>query len=223
MDPKLEAGWKSVLSNEFEKDYFVQLQCFLDQENDTHTIYPPSDRIFAAFERTSFHNIKVVIIGQDPYHGPNQANGLCFSVSEGIKHPPSLANIFKELHTDIGLPIPKSGNLEKWADQEVLLLNASLTVRAAQAGSHQKKGWEQFTDTIISRISEENKDVIFLLWGSFAQAKAKLIDQKKHHILQAPHPSPLSAYRGFLGCKHFSKTNEILKSLGKQEIDWKTE
>ncbi len=223
VDPKIEAGWKSVLSDEFEKDYFLNLKDFLREEKNQQTVYPPGNRIFAAFDHTPFKQVKVVILGQDPYHGPGQANGLCFSVFDGIKHPPSLVNIFKEIHSDLGHPYPVSGNLEKWADQGVLLINATLTVRANQAGAHQNKGWEQFTDRVIEKISQENENIIFLLWGSFAQAKSKLIDSSKHHILKAPHPSPLSAYRGFLGCKHFSKANEILKSIGKTEIDWKIE
>ncbi|MGD0712043.1 MAG: uracil-DNA glycosylase, partial [Bacteroidales bacterium] len=177
-------------------------------------------QIFSAFNHTPFNNVKVVIIGQDPYHGKGQANGLCFSVNDGINKPPSLVNIFKELHDDLGVKIPTSGNLEKWADQGVLLLNATLTVRASQAGSHQNKGWENFTDAVIRALSDERDGLIFILWGAFAQAKQKLIDVSKHHILKAAHPSPFSAYNGFFGCKHFSKTNELLKQMGKEEINW---
>jgi uracil-DNA glycosylase len=183
-------------------------------------VYPPGKYIFSAFNHTPFSNVKVVIIGQDPYHGPGQANGLCFSVSDGIPMPPSLVNIFKEIQNDLGYPIPKSGNLERWADQGVLLLNAMLTVRANQPGSHHDKGWEKFTDSVIHHISLHKEGVVFLLWGKFAQAKESLINTEKHHVLKAAHPSPFSAHSGFMGCKHFSKTNELLKAQSKEKIDW---
>ena len=220
---KIHPEWHNLLKDQFQMEYFTNLQKFLLEEKKNHTIYPADKHIFAAFDRTALSQIKVVILGQDPYHGPNQSHGLCFSVNDSIKQPPSLRNIFKELHSDLGITYPTSGNLEKWADQGVFLLNATLTVRAHQAGSHQKKGWEQFTDTVIKRISDETNNVVFLLWGNYAIAKSKLIDHEKHHILRATHPSPLSAYRGFFGCKHFSKTNEILSSLQLTPIDWSLE
>jgi uracil-DNA glycosylase len=216
----IEESWKNLLFNEFQSDYFNKLKEFLVEEKKLYKIYPPGNKIFAAFEYTPFDDVKVVILGQDPYHGEKQANGLCFSVSDGIKQPPSLVNIFKEIESDLGLKMSDSGNLEKWAKQGVLLLNATLTVRANQAGSHQNKGWELFTDNVIRLLSENKKELVFILWGSYAQAKAKIIDVSKHHILKSVHPSPLSVYRGFFGCKHFSKTNEILKSLGKEPINW---
>ncbi len=216
----IEESWKNLLINEFQSDYFYKLKEFLVEEKKHYLIYPPGNKIFAAFEHTTFDNVKVVILGQDPYHGEGQANGLCFSVSAGIRQPPSLVNIFKEVESDLGIKMSDSGNLEKWAMQGVLLLNATLTVRANQAGSHQNKGWEIFTDNVIRTLSDNKKDLIFILWGSYAQAKAKIIDNSKHHILKSVHPSPLSVYRGFYGCKHFSKTNEILKSLGKDPINW---
>ncbi len=218
--PVIEESWGLVLKEEFDKPYFKSLKEFLVEERKTHVVYPPGKLIFSAFNHTPFKNVKVVIIGQDPYHGPGQANGLCFSVSDGIKMPPSLVNIFKEIQNDLGYPIPLSGNLERWADQGVLLLNAMLTVRANEPGSHQGKGWEAFTDSVIKHISTGKEDVVFLLWGKYAQAKEQLIDGSKHHILKAAHPSPFSAYNGFMGCKHFSKVNEILIVQGKQEIDW---
>lgn len=216
---KIEESWLSVLSAEFEKDYFRQLKVFLENEKKQAQIFPPGSRIFAAFNYTPFDKVKVVIIGQDPYHGFGQANGLCFSVSDGIRKPPSLVNIFKEIQEDVGIPVPESGNLENWAKQGVLLLNATLTVREGAAGSHQGKGWEQFTDTVIKTISDKRSGVIFLLWGNYAKAKEALIDKSKHTVLTAPHPSPL-ARGGFFGCKHFSKTNEILKSQGQEPINW---
>ena len=219
--PNIEDSWREYLISEFQSDYFKQLKEFLLEEKKKHTIYPPGSRIFAAFNYTPFDNIKAVILGQDPYHGPGQANGLCFSVNDNITKPPSLVNIFKELHSDMGIPIPKNGNLEKWAQQSVLLLNATLTVRARQAGSHQNKGWEQFTNQVIRILSEKKSGLVFLLWGKYAQAKETLIDTSKHFVLKAPHPSPFSADRGFFGCRHFSKTNEILKSQGKELIDWR--
>lgn len=220
IDPKIEPSWKSVLIDEFNKPYFVALKDFLVEEKKKYVVYPAGANIFNAFACTPFDQVKVVIIGQDPYHGPGQAHGLSFSVPEGIQKPPSLVNIFKELHDDIGKPIPESGNLEAWAKQGVLLLNATLTVRANQAGSHQKHGWEQFTDSVISTLSKQKTGLVFLLWGRFAQDKATLIDASKHFILKAAHPSPLSAYNGFFGCKHFSKANEILLSQGKTPIAW---
>ena len=221
VDPKIQESWKEHLISEFTADYFKTLKAFLLEEKKRHTIYPPGSRIFAAFDYTPFDKIKVVILGQDPYHGSGQANGLCFSVNDNIKKPPSLVNIFKELQNDLGIPIPQNGNLEKWAEQGVLLLNATLTVRAGQAGSHQNKGWERFTDSVIQLLSEKKEGLVFLLWGKYAQAKQELIDTTKHHILKAPHPSPFSADRGFFGCRHFSKTNKILRSMGKEEVDWR--
>lgn len=220
ISPAIEESWRNVLSQEFEKEYFSELKNFLKEEKKNHTIYPPGPQIFSAFEYTPFHNVTAVIVGQDPYHGAGQAHGLCFSVPEGIKAPPSLMNIFKEIHADLGLPIPQHGNLEAWARQGVLLLNATLTVRARQAGSHQRKGWESFTDTVIRRVSELKSGVVFLLWGRFAQSKQALIDASKHHILKAAHPSPFSAYNGFFGCRHFSKTNQLLEQQGDTPIDW---
>lgn len=220
IDPKIEESWKRVLIDEFNKPYFYALKDFLVEEKKRYVVYPEGKNIFNAFACTPFDKVKVVIIGQDPYHGPGQAHGLSFSVQDGIQKPPSLQNIFKELHDDIGKPIPESGNLESWARQGVLLLNATLTVRANQAGSHQKRGWEQFTDKVIQTISEQKSGIVFILWGSFAQAKSALIDTSKHYILKAAHPSPLSSYKGFFGCRHFSKTNEILQNLGKAPIEW---
>jgi len=213
--------WYQALENEFQSDYFQALRAFLIEEKKRYPIYPPGKSIFKAFDKTPVSHVKVVIIGQDPYHGAGQANGLCFSVSEGIKHPPSLRNIFKELEQDLQIPYPKSGNLEPWAQQGVFLINATLTVRDHQAGSHQNKGWEQFTDAVIKILSDKKENIIFLLWGKFAISKKKLIDTNKHHILTSVHPSPLSAYRGFFGCKHFSKTNELLAKQGDKEIDWR--
>jgi uracil-DNA glycosylase len=221
INPQIEPGWKKVLTEEFESSYFVSLKEFLVEEKKKYSVYPPGKLIFNAFEHTPFDKVRVVILGQDPYHGPGQAHGLCFSVPQGIPAPPSLVNIFKELKSDLGIEIPSHGNLEKWADQGVLLLNATLTVRANQAGSHQGKGWEKFTDTVIKKISENKTGIIFLLWGKFAQAKESLIDGRKHYILKAAHPSPLSVYNGFTGCKHFSKTNEILQRHGYEPINWK--
>lgn len=221
MQVNIDPSWKAVLSEEFEKPYFQHLIEFVKSEYKTHVCYPKGSQIFAAFDHCHFNQVKVVIIGQDPYHGPNQANGLCFSVNDGISFPPSLYNIFREIETDLNKPMPKTGNLERWADQGVLLLNATLTVRQGEAGSHQKKGWETFTDAVIQKVSDEKQNVVFLLWGGFAQKKGTMIDGSKHLILNSGHPSPLSANRGFwFGNKHFSKTNEYLKSLGKKEIEW---
>lgn len=217
---KIEKSWKKLLAQEFTSPYFQNLKNFLVKEKKQFVVYPKGKNIFSAFNLTPLKEVKVVIIGQDPYHGPNQANGLCFSVSDGIALPPSLKNIFKELCNDIGCEMPKSGNLEHWAKQGILMLNATLTVRAHQAGSHQKEGWEEFTDSIIKKISKEKDNLIFLLWGKFAQSKEEYIDINKHYILKATHPSPFSAHNGFFGCKHFTKTNEILKNLQLKEIKW---
>ena len=221
MQVNIANSWKNILEKEFEKSYFKDLVEFVKKEYSKNTCYPKGSDIFAAFNYCSFDDLKVVIIGQDPYHGPNQANGLCFSVKDDITHPPSLINIFKEISTDLNKTYPKSGNLEMWAKQGVLLLNATLTVRAHEAGSHQKKGWETFTDEVIKQISNNKEHVVFLLWGGFAKKKAKLIDKKKHFILESGHPSPLSANRGYwFGNRHFSKTNEILENLNYVKIIW---
>ncbi|MFA5971017.1 MAG: uracil-DNA glycosylase [Lentimicrobiaceae bacterium] len=220
MEPRIEPEWLDVLRPEFEKPYFKELKSFLLEEKKLYRIYPPGNRIFAAFDYTPFSKVKVAILGQDPYHGDGQAHGLCFSVPDGIALPPSLVNIYKELSTDLSIPIPKSGNLEKWAKQGVLLLNATLTVRANQAGSHQHHGWENFTDEVIRQLSARHTGLVFILWGSYAQAKEALIDTSKHFILKSVHPSPLSVYRGFFGCRHFSKTNEMLIKEGKDPVDW---
>lgn len=221
MNVSIEPSWKKHLKTEFEKPYFQQLAGFVKQEYQKHTCYPKGKDIFAAFDHCPFHDTKVVIIGQDPYHGPNQANGLCFSVKDGIPHPPSLVNIFKEIKVDVGSPYPKSGNLERWAEQGVLLLNATLTVRAHQAGSHQNKGWETFTDAVIQKASHELEGLVFLLWGGFAKRKSNLIDKSKHYILTSGHPSPLSANRGlWFGNQHFSKTNALLAETGKKIVHW---
>lgn len=219
-DVKIAPSWKKYLSNEFKEDYFRQLIDFVREEYQTQTVYPPGREIFRAFDCADFEDVRVVIIGQDPYHGPGQANGLCFSVRDGVTFPPSLRNIFKEIQNDLGKPIPKSGDLERWAQQGVLLLNATLTVRASAAGSHQNKGWEQFTDSVIKAVSGNKSNVVFLLWGAYAQKKGEIIDRNKHLVLMSAHPSPFSADRGFFGNKHFSKTNEYLKSKGLKEIDW---
>lgn len=220
MQIKIADSWKSRLKTEFDKPYFGQLIDFVKHEYQTQTVYPPGKEIFRAFDKCNFDDVKVVIIGQDPYHGPGQANGLCFSVRDGVRMPPSLVNIFKEIQKDLGKPIPTSGDLERWANQGVLLLNATLTVRAASAGSHQNKGWETFTDAVIQTISNERENVVFLLWGAYAQKKGEIIDRKKHLVLMSAHPSPFSADRGFFGCKHFSKANEYLKGKGLKEIEW---
>ena len=220
MKVKIAESWGKVLKNEFEKPYFENLAKFVEAEYKLNTCYPEATKIFEAFNLCDFNNLKVVIIGQDPYHGPNQAHGLCFSVNEGVQHPPSLINIFKELEKDLNIPYPKSGNLERWAKQGVLLLNATLTVKAHEAGSHQNKGWECFTDEIIKKISNKKKSIIFLIWGNKAKKKINLIDIKKHYILQSSHPSPLSSYRGFFGCQHFSKANNILAKNNQNLIKW---
>ncbi|TVQ88370.1 MAG: uracil-DNA glycosylase [Bacteroidetes bacterium] len=220
INPDIEESWKNVLKEEFEKPYFPSLKRFLLEEKKQYKIYPPGPQIFAAFNHTPFHKVKVVILGQDPYHGPGQAHGLCFSVPRGIMAPPSLQNIFREIHNDLNIPIPAHGNLEKWTNQGVLLLNATLTVRANQAGSHQKKGWEIFTDSVIATLSREKSNLVFLLWGNYAQQKTILIDSTKHLLLKSVHPSPLSAARGFFGCKHFSQTNIYLQQNNIEPIDW---
>ena len=217
---KIESSWYEVLKEEFDKDYFKNLRNFLIEEKKQYTIYPKGSLIFNAFDTTPFDKVKVVILGQDPYHGEGQAHGLCFSVPHGIKQPPSLVNIFKELNTDIDFKIPNHGNLEAWAKQGIFLLNATLTVRANQAGSHQNKGWEIFTDKVIQELNEKRKHLIFVLWGRYAQAKEKLIDNQKHFVLKATHPSPLSVYNGFFGCQHFSKINDYLEWNGINPIDW---
>lgn len=217
---QIEEGWKQVLASEFQSEYFAKLKDFLVQQKAKYRIYPPGNLIFNAFNTTPFSKVKVVIIGQDPYHGPGQAHGLCFSVPEGIDIPPSLRNIYKELADDVDIVPPKHGNLSKWAEQGVLLLNATLSVQAGRAGSHQGKGWEQFTDSAIKAVSEHREHVVFLLWGAFAQKKAVLIDSSKHLILKSVHPSPLSAHRGFFGNKHFSKTNKYLVEHGMEPINW---
>ncbi len=214
-------SWKTLLEDEFNKPYFQELTLFIEQEYQSNTCYPPTDEIFNAFNHCPLDQVKVVIIGQDPYHGVQQANGLCFSVKEGIKHPPSLVNIFKEIETDIQKPYPENGDLSRWATQGVLLLNATLTVRKNEAGSHQKEGWETFTDAIINKISKQCENVVFLLWGGFAKKKGSKIDKKRHHVLTSGHPSPLSANRGYwFGNKHFSQTNEYLNSIEKTGIEW---
>ena len=217
---KIDLRWKEKLNDSFHSESFIILKKFLQSEKAKYKIYPSEDRIFSAFNLCPYESIKVVIIGQDPYHGPNQANGLCFSVSDGIKPPPSLQNIFKELKNDLNSKLPSSGNLEHWAKQGILMLNSTLTVRAGQPGSHQNKGWEEFTDNVILTLSKKKQNLIFLLWGRFAQKKAEIIDKEKHNILIAAHPSPYSARFGFFGCKHFSKTNEILKKLKLNPIKW---
>jgi len=220
MDVKIEQSWKNQLASEFEKPYFRTLTDFVKQEYATQTIYPKGNRIFNAFDKTPFDQVKVVILGQDPYHEPGQAHGLCFSVNDGIPLPPSLQNIYKELEDDLGIPPKASGNLERWAEQGVLLLNATLTVRAHQAGSHQSRGWEEFTDAVIHRVAEEKEHVVFILWGSYAQKKGAFIDPFKHRVLKSVHPSPLSVYRGFFGSKPFSKTNQYLVQTGQTPIRW---
>lgn len=217
---QIDSSWYAYLKDEFEKDYFKALKQFLLEEKSKFIIYPPSSQIFAAFDTTPFDNVKVVILGQDPYHGEHQAHGLCFSVPQDVKIPPSLLNIFKELNTDVNKPIATNGNLEHWAKQGVFLLNATLTVRANCAGSHQNKGWETFTDKVISILNENKDKLVFVLWGRYAANKEKLIDTSKHLILKAAHPSPLSAYNGFFGCKHFSKINNYLQQNKKTEILW---
>lgn len=220
MDVQIEQSWKEILAAEFEKDYFIRLTNFVRQEYKTTTVYPPGNLIFNAFNLCPFQEVKVVIIGQDPYHGEHQAHGLCFSVNDGIQFPPSLKNIFKEIENDLGIGIPLSGNLTRWAQQGVLMLNATLTVRAHQAGSHQRKGWEEFTDAAIRALAEKREHLVFILWGAYAQKKGAFIDRQKHLVLTSVHPSPLSAHNGFFGNKHFSRTNEYLMEHGEAPIQW---
>lgn len=220
MDVKIAPSWKEHLAAEFEKPYFKQLVEFVKNEYRTQKVYPPGRLIFHAFDKCSFDDVKVVILGQDPYHGEGQANGLCFSVADHVPIPPSLVNIFKEIHADLGKPIPKTGNLERWASQGVLLLNATLTVRANTPGSHQKKGWETFTDAVVHLLAEQKEGLVFMLWGKYAQEKGKFIDKTRHLVLTAAHPSPFAADKGWFGCRHFSKANEYLRSRSLQEIDW---
>lgn len=221
MDVKMEPGWKAVLQEDFARPYFQQAVTFIKTEKaQGKIIYPPGSLIFNAFDKTPFDKVKVVLLGQDPYHGHGQAHGLSFSVQDGVKPPPSLINIFKELHSDIGMPIPVTGNLTKWATQGVLLLNAVLTVRANEPASHSRIGWTDFTNAVIGKISDQLEGVVFLLWGKYAQDKQPLIDETRHHVLKAAHPSPFSADKGFFGCRHFSRTNEYLVKEGKDPIDW---
>ena len=220
MEVKIEESWKELLKEEFQKPYFSQLADFVRHEYKNHTVFPPAKQIFNAFEKCPFTRVKAVILGQDPYHGPNQAHGLCFSVCDGITKPPSLVNIFKELEADLGIKPAASGNLAFWAQQGVLLLNATLTVRKHQAGSHQNKGWEQFTDRVIAELASRKSELVFILWGSYAQKKGAMIDTSKHLVIKSPHPSPLSAHRGFFGSKPFSRTNSYLKSQGQEPINW---
>ena len=220
MEVKIAQDWKEILSPEFEKPYFEELTRFVRDEYASHRIYPRGSNIFRAFDKCPFERLKVVIIGQDPYHGPGQAHGLCFSVAEGVPFPPSLQNIFKEVHADTGAEIPLSGNLDRWAEQGVLLLNAVLTVREHEAASHAGRGWETFTDAVVRAVAERKEGVVYMLWGSYAQRKGAIADPSRNLILKAVHPSPLSAYRGFLGCRHFSQANTYLASLGKEPIVW---
>lgn len=220
MDVRIEESWKARLQEEFDKPYFSQLTAFVRSEYASHTVYPAGSNIFAAFDACPFERVRVVILGQDPYHEPGQAHGLCFSVNDGVQFPPSLVNIFKEIASDLGVPMPESGNLMRWAQQGVLLLNSTLTVRAHQAGSHQNRGWETFTDAVIHRLATECEHIVFILWGSYAQRKGAFIDRNRHCVLQSPHPSPLSAYRGFFGNKHFSSANAYLVQHGYKPIDW---
>ena len=220
MDVKMEPSWKERLKEEFDKPYFEELITFVREEYRTHTVYPPGPLIFNAFAHCPFDRVKVVILGQDPYHEPGQAHGLCFSVQDGTPFPPSLVNIFKEIQNELETPIPVSGNLQRWADQGVLLLNATLTVRAHQAGSHQKRGWETFTDAVIRCLAEERSHIVYLLWGSFAQKKGEVIDASRNLVLKSAHPSPLSAYRGFFGNGHFSQANDYLMTAGQTPIEW---
>lgn len=220
MTVKIDPSWGAALNEEFNQHYFTDLVEFVRKEYQTGTIYPPGKDIFAAFDHCPFDRVKVMVIGQDPYHGPGQANGLCFSVAPGIRKPPSLQNIFKELHSDVGRTIPESGDLTRWADQGILLLNATLTVRAHTPGSHQKKGWETFTDRVIQLVSDKKDKIVFILWGAFAQKKEVLIDASRHFIIKSPHPSPFSADKGFYGSQPFSKTNKYLRSAGIKEIMW---
>lgn len=220
MDVRIEPQWKEKLQGEFEQEYFKRLTDFVKNEYCTTTVYPPGKEMFQAFDACPFNQVKVVILGQDPYHEPRQAHGLCFSVNDGVPFPPSLINIYKEIQNDLGIAIPKSGDLNRWAQQGVLLLNATLTVRAHQAGSHQNKGWEQFTDAVIHRLAEQRENLVFILWGSYAQRKGAFINKSRHLVLESPHPSPLSAHRGFFGNKHFSHANDYLLAHGQIPINW---
>lgn len=220
MNVKIEESWKLRLAEEFEKDYFIRLTDFVRQEYAQGVVFPPGRLIFNAFDLCPFDKVKVVIIGQDPYHGPGQAHGLCFSVNDGVPFPPSLVNIFKEIESDLGNPVPMSGNLTRWANQGVLLLNATLTVRAHQAGSHQRRGWEEFTDAAIRALATQREGLVFILWGAYAQKKGAFIDRTRHLVLTSAHPSPLSAWHGFFGNKHFSRANEYLVVQGKTPIVW---
>ena len=220
MNVRIDESWRERLQSEFDAPYFAQLADFVRHEYATTRVYPPGSQMFADFDACPFDKVKVVILGQDPYHEPGQAHGLCFSVNDGVPFPPSLQNIFKEIHDDIGTPVPMSGDLTRWANQGVLLLNATLTVRAHQAGSHQNKGWEQFTDAVIHRLAQERENLVFILWGSYAQRKGEFIDRSRHLVLQSPQPSPLSAHRGFFGNRHFSRTNEYLTAHGIEPILW---
>jgi uracil-DNA glycosylase len=220
MDVKIEPSWKQALQAEFDKDYFIKLTDFVRNEYKTKPTFPPASLIFNAFDQCPLENVKVVIIGQDPYHGDGQAHGLCFSVNEGVAFPPSLLNIFKEIERDLGKPMPSNGNLTRWAQQGVLLLNATLTVQAHMAGSHQGKGWESFTDAVIRKLATEKEHLVFMLWGSYAQKKCDFIDSNRHLVLKSVHPSPLSAYRGFIGNNHFSLANKYLKETNQHEINW---
>ena len=220
MNVRIEESWKTRLQEEFDKPYFANLTQFVRNEYASGVVYPPGNEMFAAFDACPFDQVRVVILGQDPYHEPGQAHGLCFSVNDGVQFPPSLVNIFKEIESDMGKPMPRSGNLMRWAQQGVLLLNATLTVRAHQAGSHQNKGWETFTDAVIRRLALEREHIVFILWGSYAQRKGAFIDRNRHCVLQSPHPSPLSAYRGFFGNKHFSSANNYLVQHGYKPIEW---
>lgn len=220
MNVEIEASWKLRLQEEFDKPYFARLAAFVKDEYRRHTVFPPGKQLFYAFNACPFDRVKAVILGQDPYHEPGQYYGLCFSVLDGVPFPPSLINIFKEIGNDLGKPVPQSGRLERWSEQGVLLINSILTVRAHQAGSHRGKGWEEFTDAVIRRLNDERNDLVFMLWGSYAQKKGAFIDRRKHCVLTAPHPSPLSADRGFFGCRHFSKANAFFRNKGLGEIDW---
>ncbi|MGB3468110.1 MAG: uracil-DNA glycosylase [Cyclobacteriaceae bacterium] len=220
MDVKIESGWKNELKSEFSKDYFIQLTDFVRSEYRQHTVYPPGKEMFNAFDFSPFDDTRVVILGQDPYHGHGQANGLCFSVREGVRMPPSLVNIFKEVKDDIGKDVPAHGSLERWAKQGVLLLNATLTVRQSSPGSHQGRGWEEFTDAVVKLLSEKKENLVFMLWGAYAQRKGEIIDQSRHLVLKSAHPSPFAAHKGFFGNRHFSQANEYLKKNGLQPIDW---
>ena len=220
MDVKIEPGWKAELQGEFSKEYFIKLTDFVRSEYKQYTVYPPGKEMFNAFDFSTFADTRVVILGQDPYHGPGQANGLCFSVKEGVRMPPSLVNIFKEVKDDTGKEVPAHGSLERWAKQGVLLLNATLTVRKSSPGSHQGRGWEEFTDAVVATLSEKKEHLVFMLWGAYAQRKGEIIDQSRHLVLKSAHPSPFAAHKGFFGSGHFSKANEYLMKNGLQPIEW---